>query len=145
MRACGAAGIKFCIVLSAGFGETGAAGAALEDKLRKATADTGIRLIGPNCQGLLNLTTRLYAGFGSPFMEADLLAGSVSLVTQSGGFGFGVLMSCTARGIGFRIGLSTGNEGDITTPEVIEALIDDPGTRIICAYLESVADGRRHH
>jgi acetate---CoA ligase (ADP-forming) len=143
VRACGAAGIKFCIVLSAGFGETGAAGAALEDRLRKAAAETGIRLIGPNCQGLLNLTTRLYAGFGSPFMEPDLLAGSVSLVTQSGGFGFGVLMSCTARGIGFRIGLSTGNEADITTPEVIEALIDDPGTRIICAYLESVADGRR--
>ncbi len=143
VRACGAAGIKFCIVLSAGFGETGAAGAALEDKLRQAAAETGIRLVGPNCQGLLNLTTRLYAGFGSPFMEPDLLAGSVSLVTQSGGFGFGVLMSCTARGIGFRVGLSTGNEADITTPEVIEAMVEDPGTRIICAYMESVADGRR--
>jgi acetate---CoA ligase (ADP-forming) len=143
VRACGAAGIRYCIVLCAGFGETDAAGAALEGNLRKAAAETGTRLIGPNCQGLLNLTTRLYAGFGSPFMEPDLLAGAVSLVTQSGGFGFGVLMSCTARGIGFRIGLSTGNEADITTPEVIEALIEDPGTRIICAYLESVADGRR--
>ena len=143
VRACGAAGIPFCIVLSAGYGETGAEGAALEDGLRKAAAESGTRLVGPNCQGLLNLTTRLYAGFGSPFLEPDLLAGSVSLVTQSGGFGFAVLMSCTRRGIGFRIGLSTGNEIDITTPEVIEALIDDPGTRIICAYIESVADGRR--
>ena len=143
VRACGAAGIPFCIVLSAGYGETGAEGAALEDGLRKAAAESGTRLVGPNCQGLLNLTTRLYAGFGSPFLEPDLLAGSVSLVTQSGGFGFAVLMSCTQRGIGFRIGLSTGNEIDITTPEVIEALIDDPGTRIICAYIESVADGRR--
>ncbi len=143
VRACGAAGIPFCIVLSAGYGETGADGAALEHDLRKAAVESGIRLVGPNCQGLLNLTTRLYAGFGSPFLEPDLLAGSVSLVTQSGGFGFAVLMSCTQRGIGFRIALSTGNEIDITTPEVVEALIDDPGTRIICAYVESVADGRR--
>jgi acyl-CoA synthetase (NDP forming) len=143
VRACGAAGIRFCIVLSAGFRETGEAGAALEAELRKAAAQARVRLVGPNCQGLLNLTTRLYAGFGSPFLEPDLLAGSVSLVTQSGGFGFAVLMSCTARGIGFHIALSTGNEADISTPEVIEALIEDPGTRIICAYVESVADGRR--
>ncbi len=143
VRACGAAGIKFCIVLSAGFRETGAEGAALEAELRKAAAETGIRMVGPNCQGLMNLTTRLYAGFGSPFLEPELPAGAVSLVTQSGGFGFAVLMSCTARGIGFRVALSTGNETDITTPEVIEALIDDPHTRVICAYIESVADGRR--
>lgn len=143
VRACGAAGIKFCIVLSAGFREIGAEGAALEAELRKAAAETGIRMVGPNCQGLMNLTTRLYAGFGSPFMEPELPAGAVSLVTQSGGFGFAVLMSCTARGIGFRVALSTGNEADITTPEVIEALIEDPGTRVICAYMESVADGRR--
>jgi len=143
VRACGVAGIKFCIVLSAGFRETGAAGAALEADLRKAAAATGIRMVGPNCQGLMNLSTRLYAGFGSPFLEPELPAGAVSLVTQSGGFGFAVLMSCTARGIGFRVALSTGNEADITTPEVIEALIEDPGTRVICAYIESVADGRR--
>lgn len=143
VRDCGAAGIPYCIVLSAGFRETGTAGAALEDRLRRTAADAGVRLVGPNCQGLLNLTTRLYAGFGSPFQEPDLLAGSVSLVTQSGGFGFAVLMSCTARGIGFRVALSTGNEADVTTPEVIEALIDDPGARIICAYVESITDGRR--
>jgi len=143
VRACGAAGIKFCIVLSAGFRETGAEGAALEATLRSTAAEVGIRMVGPNCQGLMNLTTRLYAGFGSPFLEPDLPAGAVSLVTQSGGFGFAVLMSCTARGIGFRVALSTGNEADITTPEVIEALIEDPGTRVICAYVESVADGRR--
>ncbi|MBI2716555.1 MAG: acetate--CoA ligase family protein [Rhizobiales bacterium] len=143
VRACGAAGIPFSIMLSAGFRETGAAGAALEAQLRQAAAEVGTRLIGPNCQGLLNLTTRLYAGFGSVFQEPELLAGAVSLVSQSGGFGFSVLMSCGARGIGFRVALSTGNEADVTTPEVIEALIEDPGTRIICAYIESVDDGRR--
>ncbi len=143
VRACGAAGVKYCIVLSAGFRETGPSGAALEEDLRAAASEAQVRLIGPNCQGLLNLTTRLYAGFGSPFQEPDLRAGPVSLVTQSGGFGFAVVMSCTARGIGFHVALSTGNEADLTTPEVIEALVEDPGTRIICAYLESVADGRR--
>ena len=143
VRACGAAGIPFAIVLSAGYRETGAAGAALEENLRQAAGKSNVRLVGPNCLGLMNLSTRLYAGFGSAFQEPDLLAGSVSLVTQSGGFGFSVLLSLTARGIGFRVALSTGNESDVTTPEVIEALIDDPGTRIICAYIESTADGRR--
>jgi acetyltransferase len=65
------------------------------------------------------------------------------MVSQSGGFGFAVLIACIRRGIGFRIAMSTGNEIDITTPEVIEALTDDASTRIICAYIESVADGRR--
>ena len=143
VRGCGAAGIPFCIVLSAGYRETGAAGAALEGKLRQAAADAGTRLIGPNCQGLLNFPARLYAGFGSIFQEPELVEGALSLVSQSGGFGFSVLMSLTARGIGFRVALSTGNEADITTPEVIEALIEDANTRIICAYIESVDDGRR--
>ncbi len=140
---CGAAGIRFCVVLSAGFREIGAAGAALEARLREKAAAAGVRLVGPNCQGLLNLTTRLYAGFGSPFQEPDLLAGRVSLVTQSGGFGFSVLMGESTRDLGFRIAISTGNETDITTPEVIEALVEDAGTAVICAYIESVADGRR--
>ncbi len=143
VRACGAAGIPFCIVLSAGYRETGADGAAAEENLRKAAAESGTRLVGPNCQGMLNLTTKLYAGFGSAFLDPDLPAGPVSMVSQSGGFGFAVLIACIRRGVGFRIALSTGNEIDITTPEIIEALTDDPGTRIICAYIESVADGRR--
>jgi acetate---CoA ligase (ADP-forming) len=143
VRDCGKANIKFCLVLTAGFGETGTAGKAMEDDLRQAAAQAGVRLIGPNCQGLMNLTTRLYAGFGSAFQVPDLLAGSVSLVSQSGGFGYAVLMSLTARGIGFRIALSTGNEADLTATEAIEALVDDPGTHIICAYIESATDGRR--
>jgi acyl-CoA synthetase (NDP forming) len=141
VRACGAAGIPYCLVLSAGFRETGSDGRAHEDELREAARAAGTRMIGPNCQGLLNFSNRLYAGFGSIFQEPDLLEGSMSLVTQSGGFGFSVLLSLCQRGVGFRLGLSTGNEGDITTPEVIEALIEDEGTRIICAYIESVADG----
>ena len=143
VRCCGAAGIPFCTVLTAGFRETGAEGRALEEQLRQAAREAGTRLIGPNCQGLLNFSNRLYAGFGSIFQEPDLLEGTMSLVTQSGGFGFSVLLSLCQRGVGFRLGLSTGNEGDVTTPEVIEALIEDPGTRIICAYIESVDDGRR--
>jgi len=143
VRACGAAGIPYCLVLSAGFRETGAAGRALEGQLVAAARAAGTRLVGPNCQGLLNFSTRLYAGFGSVFQEPDLLEGSLSLVTQSGGFGFSVILSLCQQGVGFRLGLSTGNEADITAPEAIEALIDDPGTRIICAYIESVEDGRR--
>jgi len=143
VRACGESGIPFCLVLSAGFRETGAAGRAHEDELVTAAHAAGTRLVGPNCQGLLNFSTRLYAGFGSVFQEPDLIEGSLSLVTQSGGFGFSVLLSLAEQGIGFRLGLSTGNEADITAAEAIEALIEDPGTRVICAYIESAEDGRR--
>lgn len=142
VRACGAAGIDYAIIFSAGFRETGERGAGLEAGLTQAAAQSGVRLVGPNCQGMINVPSRLFAGFGAPFLERDLLAGDVSIVSQSGGFGFSVVLACEARGVGFRLAISTGNESDISTPELIDALVDDPGTRLICGYIEGVADGR---
>ncbi|MBI1990927.1 MAG: CoA-binding protein, partial [Betaproteobacteria bacterium] len=84
---CGAAGIPFAIVLSAGFSEIGAGGAALQDKLAAVARASGVRIIGPNCLGALNLKDNVRNGFGGTLQLRTLIPGPFAMVTQSGGFG----------------------------------------------------------
>ena len=142
LRECGAKGVRFAVVLSSGFRETGEAGAALEAEALAAAREHGIRVIGPNCQGYLNLALRMYATFGVLGLEPDLKQGPVSTVSQSGGFGFGIVTQCEQAGVGFRCIVSSGNESDVDTPELIDAYVGDPGTQIIVGYIEGVRDGR---
>ena len=143
VEACGKGGIGFTIVLSGGFKETGAEGAAQQDALVDATRRAGVRLIGPNCQGMVNFPDRVFAAFGSITGELELPAGNVSMVFQSGGFGFAIATLCAAEGVGFRTCISTGNEADLTTPDLLKAFLEDPETRVCGAYIEGVPDGRR--
>lgn len=142
LRECGERGISFAVIVTSGFRETGAHGASLQEELNAVARHYGIRFIGPNCQGILNLTNRLYATFGVLGLEPQLKAGQVSSVAQSGGFGFGVVSQCEALGVGFRFIVSSGNEANISTPELFESFVDDPHTRILCGYIEGVRDGR---
>ena len=143
IRDCGKAGIRAAVVLTAGFRETGAAGRALEAELKRAAADSGVRVIGPNCQGMLSVHDRVWAAFGSPTDETALRAGSVSCTFQSGGFGFAIVNLAEVQGLGFRYCVSTGNETDVTTPELLSAFLDDPGTSLAFAYLEGTPDARQ--
>jgi acetate---CoA ligase (ADP-forming) len=142
IRDCGEKGVRFAVVLSSGFRETGEAGAALEREMLAAAREHGIRVIGPNCQGYLNLAQRLYATFGVLGLEPELKAGAVSTVSQSGGFGFGIVTQGESAGVGFRCIVSSGNESDVDTPELVDAYVEDPGTQIIVGYIEGVRDGR---
>ncbi len=142
VRECGRKGIRFAVVFSAGFRETGDLGLELEAKLLAAAREHGVRIIGPNCQGYLNLSERLYATFGVLGLEPELKVGPVSSVAQSGGFGFGIVTQCESAGVGFRNLVSSGNESDVTTPELLEAYVDDEGTRLIVGFIEGVRDGR---
>lgn len=142
VAACGAKGIPFAIILSSGFKEIGDQGRVLETALKDVGRKSGVRLIGPNCQGVLSIPNRLFATFGAIAQETALRAGAVSMAFQSGGFGFGVMLLCEEMGIGFRHCVSVGNETDITTPELLNAFLDDPQTRVACAYVEGVSDGR---
>jgi acyl-CoA synthetase (NDP forming) len=142
IRDCGAKGVRFAVVLSSGFRETGEAGAALERDMLAAARTHGMRVIGPNCQGYLNLAIRLYATFGVLGLEPELKQGPVSTVSQSGGFGFGIVTQCESAGVGFRYIVSSGNASDVDAPELIEAYVEDPGTQIIVGYIEGVRDGR---
>ena len=143
IRDCGKAGIPFAIVLTAGFRETGADGRRLEDELRHAIAESGVRAVGPNCQGLLSLESRVWAAFGSVADETDFRPGTVSCAFQSGGFGYAIVNLAEAQGLGFRYCVSSGNETDIAMPELLSAFLDDPGTSIAFAYLEGTPDARR--
>jgi acyl-CoA synthetase (NDP forming) len=143
IRDCGRAGIPFAVVLTAGFRETGAEGRKLEAELARAVAESGVRIVGPNCQGMLSVESRVWTVFGSVADETDLRAGQVSCAFQSGGFGYAVVNLAEAQGIGFRFCVSTGNEVDITTPELLGAFLDDPGTKLAFAYLEGTPDARR--
>ena len=116
IRDCGKASIPFAVVLTAGFRETGAEGRKLEDELKRAIAESGVRIVGPNCQGMLSIQSRVWAAFGSVADETDFRPGTVSCAFQSGGFGYAVVNLAEAQGIGFRICVSSGNETDIDMP-----------------------------
>jgi len=139
---CGKKGVKVAVIISGGFAEAGAEGVALQEKLRQVSEKEGIRVVGPNCQGLLNVGERVCAGFGpilSP--EYGVQDGGLSFVTQSGGFGYGLVNILAQQGIGFRRVISTGNESDLSAVDFIEQFILDPKTRVVAAYMEGLKDG----
>ncbi len=139
---CGAKGIPFAIVLGGGFREVGAEGMAIEVAMLAAAKKGGVRIIGPNCLGLVNIHDQVFAGFGSITKPPNLKPGPVSAVIQSGGFGNSVVIQTAAARVGFRYVVASGNESDIKAPELINAFVDDPETKVILAYLEGVTDGR---
>lgn len=139
---CGKHGVRFAVVLGGGFREGGEAGRALEKELLESARKYKVRLIGPNCLGFVNIHSNVYAGFGSITRPPYLLSGNVSAVIQSGGFGNSLVIRCGSAGIGFRYVVASGNEADITTPELIDSFVDDPNTRVILAYIEGIGDGR---
>jgi acyl-CoA synthetase (NDP forming) len=140
--ACGENGVRNAVILGGGFRESGAEGIVLEAHLLKTAREKNVRLIGPNCLGLVNIHNNVYAAFGSISKPPILQAGGVSAVIQSGGFGNSLVMRCGTSGIGFRYVVASGNETDIGAAELIDAFVDDPETKLILAYLEGVRDGR---
>lgn len=142
IRDCGRRGIAYAVVLGGGFREAGDDGARIEAAMLEAARAGNVRIIGPNCLGVVNIPARVYAAWGSLTRPPVLPAGPVSAVLQSASLGTTLLVRCASAGVGFRYVVTSGNESDITGPELIEAYVDDPGTKIILAYLEGVADGR---
>ncbi len=143
IRDCGKAGIGFAVVLTAGFREVGKGGEAIEAALKLAVEESGVRVIGPNCQGMVALHDRVWACFGSISEETALRPGAVSCVFQSGGFGYAIVNLAEAQGVGFRHCVSSGNETDLTTPELLSAFLNDPGTHLAFAVIEGTPDARR--
>ncbi len=143
LTACGEKGVPYVIIFSSGFSETGGAGVDLQQQLAAIAQRYNIGVIGPNCQGMINAADAVYAGFGSIF-NADYAGGTVSMVSQSGGFGFSVMnLSSLDGGLPFRQMVTTGNEIGVSTLDFIEYFIRDPKTEIIGAYIEGVKDARR--
>lgn len=140
---CGAKGVPYVIIFSSGFSEVGGGGMALQQRLAGIADAHDIGVIGPNCQGMINVADSVFAGFGSVF-NSDYDPGPVSMVSQSGGFGFSVMnLSSKEGGLGFRQMVTTGNEIGVSTVDFLEYFIRDPQTEIIAGYVEGLRDARR--
>ncbi len=130
------------LVLTSGFAETGEEGRRAQQALVMRAREAGVQLIGPNCQGFMNIAERIHVGFGPPY-GLTYRKGSVSLVSQSGAFGNSILMMANVEGVGFRRYISTGNEAMTTSLDIIEHLLEDSGTRVIAGYVEGFQDAQR--
>jgi acetate---CoA ligase (ADP-forming) len=134
----GAAGIKNAVVLASGYREVGEDGRALENAMVSQAIANGITVLGPNCLGFLNAHTR-----AAPYaltVPPPLIAGPVAVVLQSGALASVMLTFTRAHAIGVRVLTSVGNECMIKTVDVIDYLIEDDATRVICLFLEEIGD-----
>ncbi len=136
-----AAGVRALVVISAGFGETGAEGRAREAALVEAARRAGVRMVGPNCMGLINThpTVRLNATF-SPITPPP---GRVAMSTQSGALGLAILDYARTLNIGFSTFVSVGNKADVSSNDLIQYWAEDPNTDVILLYLESFGNPRK--
>jgi len=141
MEECGRKGIRRVIIETAGFREYGDEGRALEGRIQEIAAQYGIRFIGPNCIGVLNR----HNGLATPFVSLDpsVRSGGISVITQSGGVGISILNVLASEGLGLSKMVSVGNKLDVDENDLLEYMIDDVETSIICMYLEGIRDGRR--
>ena len=143
LRQCGAKGVPYVIIFSSGFAEVGGSGISMQQELAAIAQEFNICVVGPNCQGMINAADSVYAGFGSVFYS-DYEPGAVSMVSQSGGFGFSVMSLCSKDGgLAFRQTVTTGNEIGVSTLDFINYYIQDPKTELIVGYIEGLKDARR--
>jgi len=137
------AGVGCCVIISTGFAEAGPEGMARQAALVEIACHTGMRLIGPNCMGLIVPHHHL-ALCSSVVLDTDRLRdGPIGLVSQSGALMVSIFDRAGDDGIGFRHCVSLGNQVDLEICDVLEYLIGDPGTEAICLYVEGLLDGAR--
>jgi len=141
LEECGRKGIKFAIIHSAGFSESGPDGKKLEPEIVETARRYGIRIVGPNCLGLFCPNSGMNTI--SPFTNYTDGAGAVAFVSQSGWVSGNMVRSGYHSGLQFSAGVSIGNQGDLTIDDFLRYYADDPQTRIIMAYIEGVKSGRK--
>ncbi|MGE3344046.1 MAG: GNAT family N-acetyltransferase [Vicinamibacterales bacterium] len=138
---CIAKGVKALVVISAGFGETGADGRALEATLLERVRSAGVRMVGPNCMGLLN-TDPAFA-VNATFSPVYPPIGRVAMSTQSGALGLAILDYARRLDLGISTFVSVGNKADVSSNDLIQYWAEDPQTDVILLYLESFGNPRK--
>jgi len=132
----GKAGVKAAVIITAGFSESG--NAEEEQRLLEVAQRSGIRLVGPNCAGIVNTRHNLF-----PTLETRPPAGDVAFISQSGALGGAVLSWAEEQGVGLSKFVSYGNAVDLSEIDLLNYLRDDDETRVVALYIETVSDGRR--
>ena len=138
---CAARGVRHVQVLSSGFAEEGGEGVAMQARLAAQARAHGMRITGPNCLGSISPPDGFFGTFSSLLATAKPPPGTVGVATQSGAYGSHIYAVAGFRGIGVSRAIATGNEADIDVAEAIDYLVEDSGTRVICASLEGCANG----
>ncbi|MCL6634978.1 MAG: acetate--CoA ligase [Peptococcaceae bacterium] len=134
---CGKSGVKNLVVITAGFKETGREGLELERRLVEACRKYRMRMLGPNCVGLMDTHTPLNASFAAGFPDR----GEIAFISQSGAMVLSILDWSRQAGLGFSKFISLGNKADLTETHFIEDAAADPCTRVILCYIEDVENG----
>jgi acyl-CoA synthetase (NDP forming)/L-amino acid N-acyltransferase YncA len=139
-RDCAASGARAVLALSAGFGEAGAAGRAGQAELLRICRDAGMRLVGPNCIGVANTDPEV--GLDASFLPESIQPGATAVLSQSGAAAVAVLEALRMRGAGVSSLVTVGNKADIGGNDVLPWWQQDSRTKVIAAYLESIAEPR---
>jgi acetyltransferase len=139
LEACGKRGVKAAVVVASGFGELGAGGEEREAQLRDVAVRHGMRLIGPNCIGVLDTTTRV----DTTFLTAMPARGGTGFASHSGAICGGTVDWANTVGFGFSRIISLGNQADVTMADALASLAADAQTRVAVAYIEGLPQGRR--
>lgn len=132
--------IPVATMFSAGFAELGEAGLKRQRDMVAMARAAGLRLVGPNCMGLMNITGAVMLTVNAVVEQEKLRAGGLSIVSQSGSMTGSVLARAQARGLGFSKLVSVGNECDLGVGEIANLLVDDPDTKVILLFLETFRD-----
>jgi acyl-CoA synthetase (NDP forming) len=140
VQSCAARGVKVAVVMASGFGETGPEGLRVQQSLVDTARRAGMRLIGPNCQGLANFATGVVANFSTIFHELEGRDGPVAIVSQSGANSQAIYTLAYEKGLGIRHVHATGNEADVSIADLAAAVIEDPGVRLLLLYMEAIKD-----
>jgi acyl-CoA synthetase (NDP forming) len=138
---CGRKGVPVVTIFTAGFAELGEEGLALQKRMVERARAANVRILGPNCIGLINVQGKLPLTANAAVQEEKLRPGPVSVVSQSGSMLGSMLTRAAVRGIGFSKMISIGNEADLSVGEMVSLLAQDQDTKVILLFLETIRDG----
>jgi len=142
LEQCGDAKIPYAVILTAGFSETkDESGAEMQRRLDAAIAKSGVRVVGPNCVGVMNVTKRAYMAFGGALSDKSLKSGPLAIVSQSGGFGQSMMTFANAHGVGSNYVVSCGNEADLSFFDFAHDFLDRDDVKMIATYMEATTEG----
>lgn len=143
LNECAESGVKSAVVFTSGFAETGTAGLDAQHQIAKIASESGMRILGPNCLGVFNLSAGWFGTFANTLASKKIPTGPIGIVTQSGAYGGHLFTITQNRGVGTNYWVTTGNEVDIDVAEVIEFYAREPEIRVIISYAEGIKNGNR--